>query len=52
MEYPILIPNLSSDIHKLEFYFNLYLEINKEEFHSIARKFPLLLTATVKIILN
>ncbi len=49
MEYPILISNKTSDIHKLEFYFNLYLEINKEEFYQLARRFPLLLIATVKI---
>jgi hypothetical protein len=51
-EYPIILSNLTTDIHKLEFYFNLYLEMNKESFHEMATKFPLLLTATVKKLLN
>jgi len=50
INYPILICNVSSDIHKLEFYFNLYLEMNKEDFYKLVMKFPLLLTATVNLI--
>jgi hypothetical protein len=49
IDYPILITNVSSDIHKLEFYFNLYMEMNKEDLYQLVRKFPLLLTATVNI---
>ena len=52
IEYPILITNLTADIHKLEFYFNLYLDINKETFNQMGRKFPLLLTATVRSLYN
>ena len=50
IEYPLLISNSTSDIHKLEFYFNFYIEMNKEDFNSLTRKFPLLLTATVYIL--
>ena len=50
IHYPILICNVSSDIHKLEFYFNLYVEMNKEDFYKLVMKFPLLLTATVNLI--
>jgi len=50
LNYPILICNVSSDIHKLEFYFNLYIEMNKEDFYKLVMKFPLLLTATVNLI--
>jgi hypothetical protein len=47
IEYPILISNLTSDINKLAFYFNLYSEMNKEDFFALITKFPLILITTV-----
>lgn len=47
IQYPLLITNLTSDLPKILFYFNLYLEMSKEDFVSLAERFPLILTITV-----
>lgn len=49
IEYPILISNFTKDISKIQFYFKLYLEMSKEDFHSLAVKSPLILTCAVII---
>ena len=47
-DYPLLITNFTSDINKIEFYFKLYLEMTRDDLLQLAKKFPLILTATVK----
>jgi hypothetical protein len=47
-DYPLLITNFTSDINKIEFYFKLYLEMTRDHLLQLAKKFPLILTATVK----
>jgi hypothetical protein len=48
IDYPIVIPNYKN-IERIEFYMNLYFEMNKDEFYNMVMKFPLLLIADVKI---
>jgi hypothetical protein len=47
-DYPLLITNFTSDLNKIEFYFKLYQEMTKDDLLKLAKKFPLILTATVK----
>jgi hypothetical protein len=49
-EYPLLITNFSSDMNKIEFYFNLYMNMSKEDFSDLANKFPLIMTCSVNIL--
>jgi hypothetical protein len=50
--YPILVTNISPDMPKIEFYFNLYLGISKTQFQEFIESFPLLVTVNVDNVLN
>jgi hypothetical protein len=50
-DYPIIITNMCKDMDKVIFYFNLYLEISKDNFYKLVDKFPLLLIVEVNYII-
>jgi histone acetyltransferase (RNA polymerase elongator complex component) len=49
-QYPLLITS-AHNAEKVLFYLNLYLEMSREEFTELIKKFPILLTAEVGLYL-